>query len=659
MSSNASSMWTPEWGVGTEMMGTFPAKKPALDPQRFRKPAVDHQPMSYHMQMHGGTITDPETGEEYYVRLQAPPEPQGIQGWHHGIMEGEWADHERGTNFYFAKQETAPYQLQETSLPSYLLDAAGVTTARQELDSRAKYAQGPPIKKNSFPGLREYPNFYGDFTGFHQGTPAAAPAPLTGKEFTPLGMNGRTIPPIGGQQIQALPYEGQQTVQGYNDSHGRAIGPHRVLPGASTPLMDSMRQANEATAAAYSLTPLQTQRTETIQLEQLRPSNTAQPTDTSIRRDSIPSTFTTDRSQYIHGPRSRVDLMRQFRPPTQSTSFSSTRSTGSTRDYTTLQVTDPHIVAAGFHPMESLMLPTDTLPVSGMIHIASSASGAQPQTRPVDVVDPTVQIYLDTQPRTEPETSVRTQAAPYEGDSEEQEELYKTYTLRTEPETSIRQAFPPVDSATETAPELYKNYTVRTEPETSIRQEFPPVDSAAETAPALHKNYTMRTEPETSVRQEFQPVASATETGLRLFKTFRPRTEPQTSVRRVFQPTPTVMEPRVQGYRDAVSRIPGGRAGVSRRHFLTQPSVPVVNIQREQLARMPHGVYTGHVAEPHTPTQIQKPHQDRYEVQNHNQLYVTDTLVRGSLRVPLYDETAPDARYLLNTREQYVFPPVT
>lgn len=588
-------------------------------------------------------MTDPETGEQYHIRLRAPPEPEGIQSWHHGIVEGEWADQARGTDHYFAKQEVQPVQPTEIRQLTYGMNEQD----RADQLSRARYAEGPPTIKNSFPGFSEYPGVYGgDQNGFHMGTTRAAPDPLTGKEFTPLHMDGRNVAPVGGQQIQALPYEGRHTVKGYADLTDRTAPGSRPIPGASNPFLESIHRANNGASRSvdYSLASLQSQRALNYQREQVSPNtltsaqpNSAQRMDAASQSATHSSTvqqYSARREQAPY-PNSRVALMRFGQP-----SMFGEVGRGSTRlpptsdsagaqqkNYTSLQVHNDFLVASGFHPIESLMMENESLPVSGTLHIPQGGAGAQVQTRPVDVVEPVVQIHADSAPR-------------------------------TEPHTSVRQEFPTAPKMDEPEEDQYKIYSLRTNPETSIRQEFQPVQSAHEAQLNQFKDTKPRTNPETSVRQEFQPVQSTYDAQLNQFKDTKPRTNPETSVMQEFQPVQSAFEARPQAQYPSANRMPGGRSIVGAARSTTAAHVPEVDVHPSQYAIHPHGLYTGHLIDRLEPQVEYRPGLDMYSLLDQSRAQVSDTLTNGSIRTPQRDTSAPDVGYIQNNRTQYIFPAI-
>ena len=255
-------IWNPDWGRFSEAGAVFERKPPEPSPQDLRRDAGPHLPLSYHMQMNGGSFIDPETGEECYIKRQAPPEAQGQM--HQGMLEGEWhVNYGYGTDYYFAKPEDESWMVRDLdNLPDRVRNGTGYSSIRRENEQRSKYAGGPPKIKQTFAGIQELPanvGYGGEFVGYQQKRPKNTPyAPMTGKEFIEFANPGRNIAPIGGQRIRELPIEGIQTVKGFQDAQNDPVNPGQrsIRPGAGDPLTQRLecQRRNDCVADKRTIT---------------------------------------------------------------------------------------------------------------------------------------------------------------------------------------------------------------------------------------------------------------------------------------------------------------------------------------------------------------------------------------------------------------------
>lgn len=430
--------WNPDFGFASEHLGSFPeVENPVEEPPLLQGFHQSTQQLSTHAQMYGGTITDQETGQEYYVRLNAPPEPQGNQTWHNGPLDHDWTAYGyNNPKFYFAKKEIPPINYYETNLPEYLADGSGLSTARVELDSRAKFSQGPPRMGNTFPGIREDNGRIAGFHGFQDMNRYVRPDPVTGKEF--LNVGDRQIPHIGGQRVQALPIEGRRTVpSGKLDVVNPQLPQQPGSANHLNPLRERIDRINQGTPNAedqsiYSLEPTQT----SFQTSSNSSSNNeSQAPIYSLTR--LGYNFDTEEPTLL--------MMRHIQPMnTQSSSYVSgvVSSSSNSNSYQS-------------HPMQDLNL---EMPNTGVLH-ASGGTQQQFQTN---------QPSIETQAELYKDGSVRTVAQPLsvpapsvQSDYQTPLQLYKDGTVRTVAQPLSVPA-PSVQSDYQTPLQLYKDGSVRT-----------------------------------------------------------------------------------------------------------------------------------------------------------------------------------------------------
>lgn len=615
--------WNPDWGRGTEMMGTFPTiPQTNNDPEQFRKSAVPGQSLSYVRQMYGGKVTDPDTGEEYYLKFQAPPEPEGIQSWHQGIMEGEWADQDRAAPFYFAKKEEAPWtQASVDNISPALLYNNDYSSLRQDQESRARYAQaGRPVVKNTFPGLRELPPNYGDgYIGFHKRRVVAAPTPLTGKEFVGHGWEGRTISHGGGQGVLAMPYVSAQTAKGSEALRNSHTAPMYGggMPHSSDPLMDSIRNAN----AQYTL--------------DAQPTNNYAIGNTNLQRvaaaHKTAPVYSTQRARYTldADTTSRVALMRFGRTP-GSTRLAS--SGGQMPDYVSGHKYATFTPVQGFHPIESVTAAMAEPEYETIMHRQSDVVGAQARTHEHTTYDAVGEYETETLQRTEPETSVRVESQPSAGQYARETEQFKLSAARVEPGTNVR-----VESHSQTGQyyaretDQYKLSAARVEPETNVRVESQPYAGQYARETYMPTSLAARVNPETSVRvQTLEPFAGSI------------ANKPYTN-------------------RPSLAQIGQGRSSTQalpQSGLFDRTTVP----KQEFLNRNGHGVYQGQLTTSVMPlvtegkqTLSKRFEADLYQLERQQ---VTSTLVNGGQRIQTYEDTPSENLFVQQPRAQYLFPPI-
>jgi hypothetical protein len=704
--------WNPDWGLASEMMGTF--ERPSQqDPDRFKQPAAPHMPLSAHMQMFGGMVTDPDTGEQFYVKLNAPPEPQGNQSWHLGIIDGEWTDHPlaRHNNNYFSKMETPSWHKQED------LGNVAIHTLQQNgfienpITMRAQYAGGPPTIKQSFPGLRELPAAFGsEYNGFHKRRQIVTPAPLLGKALRPANYAGRITAPIGAQRVRAAPHESIQYSKGKasGGSNLNTFG-HRVggMPHSGNVLIDNMRTSNErhlnvensseslnqvrnaTSAGQFDPTPTQHQQTslasqvagghrrpknQTYSLDQVRP--TAQNSTLqhiAASRDHAPSYSI--RRDHALAPSFRVSLMRFGRPAFNPRHFApkdrahvpgSTRldSQGTDPDYTSMNSMETVTTVTGAHPMESLRF-NDTAPASGVIHMVSGFAGAPAASETNHAQEDVGEYTVEGPVYTQPETSVRQEfyTTAYHAQEEvDTTSIYAVYEVSRNPETSLRMAFPPRLGDYNNEPSLFKDHVVTTNPETSVRQEFGPQLGDYQNDPELFKDHAITTNPETSVRREFGPHLGDYQSKPGLFKDYAVTTNPETSVRREFGPHLGDYQNKPQLHIPSAANQAKGRSMTSAPMYESAMPAPAM-VRRQHASRTPHGVFTGQLTDPHKITQVTKSAvwkdiQTTVAADDMARRTITQTLTNAGIRVNQSTDPTPYMLYDQNPRTQMYFPPV-
>lgn len=463
MQSQTLPQWTPDFGFASEHLGSFPqVENPVEETPPLSGFHSNSQQLSTHAQMYGGIITDSETGQQYHVRLNAPPEPQGNQSWHNAPRDHDWTAYNyNNPQFYFAKKEESPYQYYETQLPQYLADGSGLSTTRVELDSRAKYSQGPPRLTNSFPGIREDNGRIAGFHGFQDMTRYVKPTPITGKEY--LQMNGRLIPHIGGQRLQGLPVEGRRTVpSGKLDVVNRQL-PQQPAPSSHlNPLRERIERIENGTPtqedqSIYSLGPIQTMQT----------------VSTSSSNSSLnPSQYSLSRLQYDFETEQPVQLM--FR----GTSYVNGNVNNST---------NPNSSSALNHPIQSLNL---EMPDTGVRHAVGTTQHQFVSTQPGSAIQERAQMYKDGGIRTVAQPLSVTVAAP-QADYETPVEMYKDGGIRTVAQPlSVTVAAP--QATYETPLRMYKDGTVRAVAQ-PLNVPVAPTHADYETPLRLFKDGSVRT----------------------------------------------------------------------------------------------------------------------------------------------------------------------
>jgi hypothetical protein len=692
--------WSPEWGLGSELMGGTFAQPPREDPDQYKQPATTQPPLSHYYQMYGGTVTDPETGDQYHVKLQAPPEPQGNQSWHHGIIEGEWHDHPlaRHNNNYFAKLETSNWDQSDDlgNVPLHVLQQNGYIEDPTKL--RAKYAGGPPMLKNTFAGLRELPAaFGGEYDGFHKRRHITAPAPLTGKELRPANYAGRLSAPVGAQRIRALPHESVQVSKGKRNS-GQELAnfSHRVggLAHVGGSLVDRMRTADEAhlnatisadslelvrnAPAAGQFDPAQDStyslnqvRTKNQDEDLIKPPSTSQLQRITAAREHAPQ-YSIRRERALE-PQSRVSLMRFGREPFQPGNYGmkvqlpagSTRlsSEGNDPDYTTLTTVEPVVAVMGSHPDETLRM-TDMAPASGVIHMVNGFTGAPAASEPHRVEEGVGDYAVESAQYTQPETSVRQEfyGSTYQAtEAVDTTHLYAGYAPTRAPETSVQATFRPHAGNYTRGPELFKEYVPDRNPETSVRHEFGPRLGDYTRNPELFKDYVPDRNPETSVRREFGPRLGDYARNPELFKEYAPDRNPETSVRREFGPYFGDYEAKAQRYIPGAGNLPAGRSQASAPQWAAMPTREGLG-RFEQGNRGPHGVFYGQLQNPPTAPHVSKAPtwkttQSAVDADLMTRRSITQTLTNASIRPDQYSEPVPYMLYDANPRTQLYFPP--
>lgn len=699
--------WNPDWGLGSEMMGTF--EQPVQeDPDRFKQPAAPHMPLSFHTQMFGGMVTDPETGDQFYVKLKAPPEPQGNQSWHHGLMEGEWSDHAlaRHNNNYFAKLETAPWTKTQDlgNVPVHVLQQNGFI--EDPIKMRATYAGGPPTTKHAFPGLRELPAAFGpEYDGFQKRRHFVAPAPITGKELRPANYAGRITAPIGAQRIQAMPHESTQITKG-KDSGGSSLNSfsHRVggVVHTSGSLVDRMRTANErhldvqssadsldrvrnsANAGQFSPNPLANSsqvgtsarlaKDQTYSLNHVRPKaeGNSQLQRIAASHEHAPSYSI--RREHASEPNSRVSLMRFGRPPFHSQHYTPKARKpppGSTRldsqstdpDYTSINTFETVTAITGAHPDESLRDVTAGS-ASGVIHLVNGVTGAPAAAEVFHQEEGVGSYTVEEEQYTQPETSVRQAfyaATHHAAEEVDDTSSYSVYAATRNPETSLRIAFPPHYGDYAREPELFKDNALGRNPETSVRREFAPHFGDYAREPALFKDNALERNPETSVRREFAPHFGDYAREPALFKDNALDRHPETSVRREFGPYMGKYQNKPQLKRTSAANRAQGRSLSSAPAYVSAIPAPAM-VRHEQGARGPHGVFTGQLVTPHESTQVDTPVvwksvQSAVSADNMNRRTITETLTNAGIQVTQYSDPTPYMLYDNTSRTQMYFPP--
>ena len=698
--------WNPNWGLGSELTGTF--EQPVQeDPERFKQPAAKHMPLSYHTQMYGGTITDPETGEQFYVKLKAPPEPQGNQSWHLGLIEGEWADHAlaRHNNNYFSKLETPNWTRSDDlgNVPLHMLQHNGFVD--NPLTMRADYAGGPPTTKNSFPGLRELPAAFGpEYGGFHKNQHYVAPAPMTGKELRPASYAGRLSAPIGAQRVRAMPHESIQTNKGKDSggSHLSSFG-HRVggVSHAGGSLVDRMRTADEHhlniqssadsldrvrnTADAGRFTPSRPSadgqanadaEASPYSLNQVRQNDA----NTHLQRmaasrDHAPNYSV--RREHASEPSVRVALMRFGRPPFNANQYAprpravlgSTRldsqNGGAEPDYTSIHTFQTTVPVTSAHPDESLR-DTDAVSTSGVIHLVNGVTGAPAASETHQAQEGVGTYSVEGEQYTQPETSVRQSFYTATHHAEEEVDdtsIYAVHALSQNPETSLRVAFHPHHGDYASDPHLFKDYVPERNSETSVRQEFAPRYGDYASEPHLFKDYVPERNPQTSVRREFAPHHGDYASTPHLFKDYVPERNPQTSVRQEFAPHYGDYQEKPQLNIPSAANRAHGRSLASGPVYESAMPAPSM-VRLEQGARGPHAVFDGQLTDPHQIQQVNTPVVWKSvlsagSADDMNRRNITSTLTNSGIHVARYEDSTP---YMTtssnqNIRTQMYFPP--
>lgn len=667
--------WNPDFGHGTEHLGSFEPVSLTVDPD-YRQQAPPQESLQFHTNMHGGTFTDPETGESFHIRLNAPPEPQGIQSWHHGPMDVDWSAFGYShPNFYHAKQETAPIQQYDVELPQHLLDASGVTDARKELDSRLMYSQGPPQIKASFNGIREDMGRSAGWEGFQNMNRYAPPTPMTGKEWVDMGPRDQFIAPVGGQRVHALPVEGRQT----------------VTPG----LPETISQIPFAGhRGANHLNPLR-ERVEQSFSENSNNNPTIRPQqdDTAI--------YSLHRGRVEAPILTRVSLMKFSSNLASSDTAGSTRlhpfrssSLAQTFDGSFKQslgdlfvVQDSHQTSSSAPASSTFTSMADINPIEGMDKMVPSSAVRHAVTgpragwsqAPPDVSrEPTekdqYRIVSTAAIRTVPQMNNTTQQAPaFVPDAEETVDLYKVYRPRTVAQMNgnTQQAGVFVSDITEDV-DLYKVYKNRT-----VAQMNNATPQAATFQPDIEqglrmsKTFTPRSNPQmngvTPQAETFQPDIDQ---GLRLSKTFKPRSNPQmngvTPQAEPFQSDIAVQwnKPGSVNIQDRVAHgtsvVRGMDPDDDRISFPVHLPVVDVDSPAVQTAVVaPHGVFNGQLKSRNDPriTTRALTWKDNYNVRDNRNMTTSFTMVNDQTPHPSFDTH----QYQLSgphPRKAYLFPPL-